>query len=464
MAAVPVDFISLIKDIRGNLFDSSTGLPTNGKWFDIKGWHTAVGISATQVATNLAASVVAKDSATASSATATTRATEASTYSANALASQAAALTSQQAAAVSVVAASTSATAANASVTAANSAIAAAASAATTAANTAATAAANTAAAVAAAAATTATTVASAAATASAAAIASAVASANTASTKATDGAASAVLSANSATTAATSATNSANSATASAASVLTASSAATTATASKNAAIVAETNALTYSAAASTSATSSSNASSAAASSAGIATTKATEATTQRNLAANWAVAPESTLVNDGINPPGFSAYHWAQQAQATVGGVTKISDLSDVPPLAGAGNRYLRVNASGTAIEFDVLTKGDVGLTNVNDTSDINKPVSSATQTALDTKSSQAAFDTALARVTTLEDNTLGFTVQAAVSLDPIRLLADKEIYTSTTQALTTLQNAALTTFALLKAALAAETIGTY
>jgi hypothetical protein len=413
MAVVPVDFISLIKDIRGNLFDSSTGLPTNGKWFDIKGWHTAAGISATQVATNLAASVVAKDSATASSATATTRATEASTYSANALASQ-------QAAAVSMVAASTSATAANASVTAANSAI--------------------------------------------TAAIASAVASANTASTKATEGAASAVLSANSATTAATSATNSANSATASAASVLTASSAATTATASKNAANTASTNALTYSAAASTSATSSSNASSAAASSAGIATTKATEATTQRNLAANWAIAPESTQVNDGINPAGFSAYHWAKQAQAAVGGVTKISDLSDVPDLAGAGSRYLRVNASGTAIEFDVLTKVDVGLTNVNDTSDVNKPISSAAQTALDTKSSQAAFDTALARVTTLEDNTLGFTVQAAVSLDPIRLLADKEIYTSTTQALATLQNAALTTFALLKAALAAETIGTY
>jgi hypothetical protein len=400
--AIPVDFISLIKDIRGTSTDSLTGLPVNGKWFDVKDSHTKVNAAAAQVAINLAASIVAKTSIDASTAVATTKATDASTYSANALVSQNAALVSQQAAAASEVTAGASVT--------------------------------------------------------------SASASAATATTKASESASSAVLSANSATASATSATTSGNAATASAASASTASTAATTATTSKNAAVVAEGNALTYSTAASTSATNSGNSSIAAASSAGVATTKATEAGTQRSLAANWAIAAENIAVNDGVNPAGFSAYHWAKQAQSAVGGVTKISDLSDVPNLAGNGNTYLRVNSSATAIEFDVLTKEDVGLSFVNNTADIDKPVSSAAQTALNTKSSQADFDTAVARVTTLEDNTAGLTIQAAVALDPIRLLADKEIYTSTTQVLATLQNAALTTFGLLKAALAAETIGTY
>jgi hypothetical protein len=451
--AIPVDFISLIKDIRGTSTDPLTGLPDNGKWFDVKDSHTKVNAAAAQVAINLAATTVvrdsattqaaialaaitaARDSATNSATTATTKATEANTYSGNALASQNAALASQQAAAASVVTASASVTAANSAITAA-----------------------------ATAAASTAITVANDAATVAAAVIASTSASANLASTKATESASSAVLSANSATASATSATTSGNSATASAASASTASTAATTATTSKNAAVVAEGNALTYSTAASTSATNSGNSSIAAASSAGVATTKATEAGTQRSLAANWAIAAENIAVNDGVNPAGFSAYHWAKQAQSAVGGVTKISDLSDVPNLAGNGNTYLRVNSSATAIEFDVLTKEDVGLSFVNNTADIDKPVSSAAQTALNTKSSQADFDTAVARVTTLEDNTAGLTIQAAVALDPIRLLADKEIYTSTTQVLATLQNAALTTFGLLKAALAAETIGTY
>lgn len=393
--AEPVDFISIIKDIRGNTFDPGTGLPLNGKWFDIKGWNTAVSAAATQVAADLV-------DVTAKTATATTKASEAS-------ASAATALTYKDAAVVSELAAASSASAAAANVNTAG-------------------------------------------------------VAATTATTKAAEAASSAVLAGNSVTSAASYATNASGSATTASDSAASASSSATTATTSKNAAVVAEGNALTYSSAASASATSASNASVAAASSAATATTKATEATTQRNFAADWAIKAEDVAVNDGTNPSGFSAYHWAKKAQAAVGGVQNISDLADVPALAGAANRYLRVNSGATAIEFDTLTQEDVGLANVNNTSDVNKPISSATQAALDTKSSQTEMNTTTSRVTALEGNTGGITTQAAGGSDPIRFQANKAVYTTAVQNLGTLQDAELTTYGLIKAALAAATIGTY
>lgn len=42
--------------------------------------------------------------------------------------------------------------------------------------------------------------------------------------------------------------------------------------------------------------------------------------------------------------------------------------------------------------------ITKNDIGLGNVNNTSDLNKPISTATQTALDSKADAAAMTTAL------------------------------------------------------------------
>jgi len=402
MAVNSVDFITLIKDIRGNQFDPATGLPTNGKWFDIKGWHTTVGANATQVALDLVDTTAAKVAAAASVSTATTKASDAALSAVNAAASLVSAQAVEQATSVSAVAASASATAANAS--------------------------------------------------------------ANTATAKATESASSAVLAANSVTAAGTSATASATSATASATSATAAAASATSADGSKNAAVTSEGNALSYSNAANTSATSSINAASAAATSANTATTQAAAATTQRNLAANWAIAAEDLAVNDGVNPSGFSAYHWAKKAQSAVGGVQNIGDLGDVPALTGNANRYLRVNATATAVEYDTLTKEDVGLSLINNTSDVDKPVSSATQTALNAKSSQTEMNTTVTRVTTLEGNTAGLSVLAASGSDPVRLRADKAIYTAATQVLATLQNAELTTFALLKAALAAETIGTY
>ena len=49
------------------------------------------------------------------------------------------------------------------------------------------------------------------------------------------------------------------------------------------------------------------------------------------------------------------------------------------------GGGGAVTSVNTQTGAV---VLTKSDIGLANVNNTSDANKPVSTATQTALDTK----------------------------------------------------------------------------
>jgi len=69
--------------------------------------------------------------------------------------------------------------------------------------------------------------------------------------------------------------------------------------------------------------------------------------------------------------------------------GGATAFTDLTDVPAsYAGESLKHVRVNVGETGLEFDALTKADVGLSNVDNTSDADKPVSTATQTALDLK----------------------------------------------------------------------------
>lgn len=55
---------------------------------------------------------------------------------------------------------------------------------------------------------------------------------------------------------------------------------------------------------------------------------------------------------------------------------------------PAGGSALNLLRKNAANTALEWTAPTKSLVGLGNVDNTSDVNKPVSAATQTALDSK----------------------------------------------------------------------------
>ena len=40
------DIVNIIQEIRGTAFDVD-GKPTNGMWFDVKGWHTSVEASNT---------------------------------------------------------------------------------------------------------------------------------------------------------------------------------------------------------------------------------------------------------------------------------------------------------------------------------------------------------------------------------------------------------------------------------
>lgn len=59
------------------------------------------------------------------------------------------------------------------------------------------------------------------------------------------------------------------------------------------------------------------------------------------------------------------------------------------------GTAGQYLKKTSSvDYATEWATLTKSEVGLSNVDNTSDANKPISTATQTALDTKASTASL----------------------------------------------------------------------
>jgi hypothetical protein len=69
-----------------------------------------------------------------------------------------------------------------------------------------------------------------------------------------------------------------------------------------------------------------------------------------------------------------------------ATDGGAQQLNDLSDVIIAQPESGEFFRYN--GGEWTNDTAAKGDVGLGNVDNTSDANKPISTATQTALDAK----------------------------------------------------------------------------
>jgi hypothetical protein len=100
----------------------------------------------------------------------------------------------------------------------------------------------------------------------------------------------------------------------------------------------------------------------------------KAIESTNQRELAHKWASEDEAVWVSDGVNVPGFSAYHWAKQAQhqnsLTMGGIAQyIADgVADYITYNAIGNSLLNT-ALGTRIEqidlIDARTKADALIT---------------------------------------------------------------------------------------------------
>lgn len=166
-----------------------------------------------------------------------------------------------------------------------------------------------------------------------------------------------------SATSAGKSAANAATSASAAATSAQTAQSAASTAT---DAASMASTAAEAASGSASQAQESAAAAAESAASVGGI-----------NKTAQSWAVGGTGTREGEDTN----NAKYWAEQAQQAVGGVVSFNGRAgSVVPQAG---------------DYD---KEMVGLGNVDNTSDLEKPISTATQKALNTKSDKSETVTAM------------------------------------------------------------------
>ena len=212
-----------------------------------------------------------------------------------------------------------------------------------------------------------------------------------------------------SAVTAGTSETNAGIYAGAASGSASTAGTANTNAQAAKTAAELAETNAQTAETNAQTAETNAETAETNAAASASSASGSATTATTQAGLASGsatdasdnkgyaeeWANTVEDTLVSVAAGGDGtteYSSKHWAAKAEAAAAEAagTTVAGLDDVVITSVADNESL-VYDSGTAKwvnEAVTVTKAQVGLGSVDNTSDVAKPVSTAQQTALDLK----------------------------------------------------------------------------
>lgn len=67
---------------------------------------------------------------------------------------------------------------------------------------------------------------------------------------------------------------------------------------------------------------------------------------------------------------------------------------NLPDSAPPIDAVKRYLGNSGNGTDYYWYTIAKGDVGLGNVDNTADLDKPISTATQTALDLKANASAI----------------------------------------------------------------------
>jgi len=234
----------------------------------------------------------------------------------------------------------------------------------------------------------------------SAASAAAALVSKNAAATSVTSAANSATASANSATAAASSATAASTSKTDAAAS-------ATAALASKNAAATSETNAATSASgalssknAAATSATNAATSESNALSSKNAAATSATNAATSESnaLASKNAAATSATNAGTSASTATTKASEAATSAtNAATSATNAANSAADAAasaasiangPVASFNTRTGAVTLTKADVTGTGLAKADLSLSNVDNTSDANKPISTATQTALNGK----------------------------------------------------------------------------
>jgi hypothetical protein len=110
----------------------------------------------------------------------------------------------------------------------------------------------------------------------------------------------------------------------------------------------------------------------------------------------------PISTAVQTAIDGKASSVHtHTASSisdSTATGRSVLTATDASAARTAIGAGTSNLTIGTTGTTAKAGdyVPTKADVGLANVDNTSDANKPISTATQAALNLKADSATLGT--------------------------------------------------------------------
>jgi hypothetical protein len=136
-----------------------------------------------------------------------------------------------------------------------------------------------------------------------------------------------------------------------------------------------------------------------------------ATEKTKLAGIATGATVnSPDATLLNranhTGTQPAStISDFSTAADARITAATGTSVqgydADLAAIGALAPVNDDLLQrksgawTNRTPVQVKADLaLTKADVGLSNVDNTSDLDKPISTDTQTALDAKADNAAI----------------------------------------------------------------------
>lgn len=114
----------------------------------------------------------------------------------------------------------------------------------------------------------------------------------------------------------------------------------------------------------------------------------------------ATLAALPAASSANRGLirfvtaeNEPYYSnGTSWSSIAQGAQGNP---GPAGAGVPAGGSALQVVRKNSAGSTTEWATPTKAMVGLTNVDNTSDVDKPVSSATRTALEAKASIVQLD---------------------------------------------------------------------